>query len=131
MILRSDNDWNILLSLIAELKPSTYQGPLMEVLICEYKKDRSDQQNSFYWSMVVEPFAAHTGNTKNEMHDILLKEVFGTKRIEFNGKIYEVPNRRTTSPERMNKQEFSEYIEHCTRLAVENGVPIPEWEYLH
>jgi len=62
------------------------------------------------------------------MHDILLKEYFGIRQVEFNGKIYEVPRRTTTTNEEgkrevLPQEEMSKFMEFGKSLAANMGVP--------
>lgn len=37
----------------------------------EFKKERSNPQNRYYWGVIVEILSEHTGFTKDEMHEVL------------------------------------------------------------
>lgn len=89
-------------------------GELHVLEIKPYKKDRTTQQNRYYRGFVVRPLAQHCGYTEAEMHDELLGSYFGWKTIRgLSGREREVPSRRTTEPEKMSKEDFSKFIEHC------------------
>ncbi len=100
---------------------------LHEIQIKEWKKDRSAQANRFYWGMVIGNLASSLGYTPAEMHNELLGCIFGWKSISgLDGRERQVPNRRTTEPEKMSVQEFNSYIENCIRIAAEQGVTIDQ-----
>lgn len=100
---------------------------LHEIEIKEWKKKRSSQANRFYFGVIVRPLASHLGYTDGEMHNELLGAVFGWKTVRgIDGKERHVPNRRTTEPETMSKEEMNLYIEHCIRIAAEQGVTIDQ-----
>jgi len=97
----------------------------VEALFREYRKNRSLEANDFYWGFVVTPMANHLGYTPQEMHMVLLCEVFGVKMIRgIDGVNLLVPRRTTTSPDKMKVGEFSDYITHCIRIAAEQHIPI-------
>lgn len=65
----------------------------------ERRTERSDQQNSYYWAIVVGMLADHIGNEKEEMHEIL-KQKFKIK-----------------STATLKTKEFEEYIANIVRFA--------------
>jgi len=102
-------------------------GDLHEIEIKEWKKKRSTQANNFYWGCVIAPLAGHLGYTPAEMHNECLGAVFGWKTVRgLDGRERQIPNRRTTEPEKMSVQDFNLYIEHCIRIAAEQGITIDQ-----
>jgi len=100
-------------------------GEAYEVIFRPYKKNRSVESNRYYWAAVITPFANFVGLSPEEMHETLLAEIYGTKIVEFRGHKREVPNRRSHD---MNTEEFALHIEHCIRIAAEQGFYIqPDW----
>jgi hypothetical protein len=101
-----------------------------EVLVMITKKHatRSAQANRYYWGVVVELLAQHTGYTPEEIHEIL-KARFIPKKLSVangNGEIKGefVIGGTTTS---MNKLEFGEYITSIRQWAAEElDVVIPD-----
>lgn len=80
---------------------------------------RSEQQNRYYWGVVVDLLAAHTGYTSDEMHEALKMKFL---RIT-------LPNLPDTvqSTARLTKDQFSEYIEKIQKwAATEMGCMIPD-----
>lgn len=69
----------------------------------ESKTTRSEAQLSYYW-VLCNYIAEYNGNTKEEIHDALMKLKFGTKRIVLMGKEVEV--RKSIS----NKAQFPKYM---------------------
>lgn len=98
---------------IAEIEKIALDGPLTEVLIREYRRDRTLQTNSYYWAAIVEPLARHTGTSPHEMHQILLGDYFGWEQKKVLGHTLELPRRTTTNPERLSQEEMSHFIHHC------------------
>lgn len=90
----------------------------IEITIKPYKRKRSDQQNRFYWGVVVPILANHFGYTKDEMHDAL--------RWEFLRREGEGPTtaRSTTS---LTTVEFIAYIDSIVIWAATNyQIVIPD-----
>lgn len=89
---------------------------------------RSLQANAFYWGVVVELLAEHTGYTPDEIHEVL-KAKFLPKRLavcDGNGEIRDelVIGGTTTT---LDNVEFSDYISRIRQWAVEDlGVVIPD-----
>jgi hypothetical protein len=80
---------------------------------------RSEQQNRYYWGVVVDLLAAHTGYTADEMH-AALKMMFLLVRRQ--GKPDTVK-----STAKLTKDEFCEYIDNIQKwAATELGCVIPD-----
>jgi len=123
-----------ILDRLIEYIQGVYQDRLYEVLIRPYRTERSLTSNDFYWVSVVTPLSELTGHSNSEIHDILCKQFFGTKSVEFNGKVYELPNRTTTTNENgerdvLPQEEMTRFIEYGHQIATEMGAsppPIPD-----
>ena len=101
-----------------------FDGKIVEVLVQEYKKKRSDQQNKYLWACVYKIIGEELGYTPDETH-ALMGTMFLKDYKEFKGKRYTVV-RSTTS---LNTAEFSEYIEKIKDVAsMELNLIIPEAE---
>lgn len=111
---------------IAQMK----EGWEVEVAVKRRRATRSQQQNAYYWGVVVELISEHTGYSPDEVHD-LLKALFIPKRLavqDGNGEIHgEIVIGGSTR--QMNKVEFGEYMETIRRWAAETlDVVIPDPE---
>lgn len=89
---------------------------------------RSAQANRYYWGVVVELLAEHTGYTADEIHDVL-KAKFLPKKLAVtngNGEIKgEFVVGGTTT--KLDKLEFGEYVTRIRQWALDDlGVLIPE-----
>lgn len=128
IILGSDDSFTRAKEALRHLWDKRKDIELHEIEIKPYKKDRSTQANSYYWAAVIKPIAEYCGYTPMEAHNELLGMVYGWKTIKgIEGKERQVPNRRTTEPEKMNTAEFAQYIERCQQIAAELGVNIEPW----
>ena len=100
-------------------------GPV-EVWVSKWYSARSKHQNNFYWKCVVGLIAAETGNTSDEIHE-LMKSIF-LKRIVYiltKSGVQEKASVRSTTE--LTTKEFEEYLESIRRWsAQELGVIIPE-----
>jgi len=98
-----------------------YLYSLMGEFVLTIKKERkarSDQQNKYYWSVIVQIPADHFGYTPEEMHETF-KYMF--LRREEQGKPLTIGSTAKT-----NTKEFTDYIEKIVIcLATEYGILLP------
>jgi len=91
-----------------------YDGSRVEVTVKPRTKNRSNQQNKYYWKVVVRLIGEHLGYSDNEMHEVLKHEF-----LRQDGKVISTTDLTT--------QEFEEYMENVKRWAVsEFQVYIPD-----
>ena len=85
--------------------------------ISKRKVKRSNNQNRYYWKIIVEMFSQEIGQIPNEIHQDLTKHFLSYKS---NGKDYV---RSTTE---LSTVEFETYLESCRRLgSIHYGMYIP------
>lgn len=106
-----------------------------EVVIRPYRRKRSDPQNRYLWSLY--DYIIRTGGesmagwTRDDLHDFFLINHFGGETKQLFGKRRITPVRRSS---RLNKQEFTDYVESIMRFMAERGVYLPspedDWEAL-
>lgn len=98
------------------------------ILIERTTAARSQQQNRWYWGVIVDLLSEHTGFTPDEMHEVL-KAKFLPKKLSVtdgNGEIREEFVIGGSSA-KLNKVEFGEYCEAIRRWAAEElDVIIPD-----
>ena len=97
----------------AEFK--NYAEKWITVTIEKYKKKRSNEQNAYYWGVVVKLISDETGYTKEEIHDLLASHFIGTKKIRVGGiekEVYKSSTELTTS-------DFMGFIAEVQRWAAE------------
>lgn len=99
---------------------SGIDGKRVTVKIDKERKRRSDNQNRYYWGVVLKIVSEFTGYTSDESHEAM-KMLFLKKHSE---KGYPDTVRSTTS---LNTSEMEEYLENIRRFAAEklNGAYIP------
>jgi hypothetical protein len=103
------------------------QDRAWRVSVAEHKPTRSDQQNRYLWGCVYPSILKAGGETlagwtTDELHEYLLGEHFGWEIISGFGVRRRRPIRRSS---RLNKQEFSDYIEFIQRRMAEHGIYVP------
>ena len=106
-------------------------GKSWKVTLEEFKPRRSDSQNAFLWGVVYPSILegggeALAGWQKDDLHEFMLGEHFGWETLSLGGKTVHKPVRRSS---RLNKQDFSDYLEFLSRRAAELGIVIPEPTY--
>lgn len=113
-----------------------------EVVVRPYRAKRSDEQNRYWWGVVVKTFAETVGYEMEEVHQFLCGSHFGWKdrrvpRTPRNPEgLDSVPLRTTTRDESghhavLNKQDFGDLIAFAQRFGAQRGIfipdPNPEW----
>jgi len=100
---------------------SRLEGQRIEVVLRKQKVERSNQQNSYYWGVIIEILKNHTGYTKDEMHEAL-KEKFLSAIPDEHGL------KKIRSTAKLNTTEFEEYLDKVRMLAAQNlncYIPLP------
>ena len=107
MILQIDfakeKDKKKLYEVLKTRKPKVYN-----IEIKEYRKDRSNNENRYYWGVVIKELCNHTGYNVDEMHQ-LLKAKFNPKELVFKQTGESVKIGGSTAD--MNTLEFETYLE--------------------
>lgn len=100
---------------------SRLRGKKIWVTVGKFRAKRSNQQNRYYWAVVVEILSEYFGYTPEEVHDIL-REKFLRIPGE-NGK----PDRIGSSALLDKSEFFKEYIEKIILWAsIDFGIVIPD-----
>lgn len=104
----------------------TFTGRLVRIKVWEHKKQRSLDQNAYWWAVPVAILAEHCGYEPEQMHYALLGEWRGYRDGPHG---HQVPNCASSS--KLTTAEFTELIEWVQRwAATEMHVQIPapnEW----
>lgn len=103
---------------LLQIHLKTLEGMDVDLIVRKQKKDRTNQQNRWYWVAVVGIPALHFGYLPEEMHDAY-KWMF-LRRFE-DGKPETVK-----STTKLTTVEFNEYAEKCRTWAAEQGIVIPD-----
>lgn len=102
-----------------------------KVTLEEFRPRRSLAQNAFLFGVVYPSFIEGAGEAlagwgKDELHEFMLGEWAGWETLTLGGKTIHKPLRRSS---RLNKQDFTDYLEFLARRAAELGIVIPEPSY--
>lgn len=96
------------------------------VEIKPHKPTRSGEQNRYLWSIygfILDAGGEDLGGwTKDDLHEFFLMEHFGHEVKRIFGRKRLVPLRRSS---KLNKQEFTDFIETIARFMAERGVYVP------
>lgn len=102
---------------------SGLEGKEVFVTIKEAKESRSDNQNRYYFGVVLKLISDETGNDVEDIHEYFKVKFLGLEKKEILG--YEINVLMTTT--KLNTKEFEEYLENIRRFASkELGIVIPE-----
>ena len=104
-------------------------GPV-EIRITRKRATRSQQQNRYYWGVVVALIAEHTGYTAEETHTVL-KQRFLPKRLAMANRNGEIVGEYVIggSTAALSLGEFTDYLEQIKDFALtELDVAIPNAE---
>lgn len=114
MILQIDfakeKDKKKLYEVLKTRKPKIYN-----IEIKEYRKDRSNNENRYYWGVVIKELCNHTGYNADEMHEVL-KAKFNPKELVFKQTGESVKIGGSTAD--MNTLEFEAYLEQIRIFAL-------------
>ena len=96
---------------------ASLDGKSVELILRQLRTKRSNQQNKYYWGVVIALFAEHCGYGPEEMHDALRWQLLQRHDQGV------LPTIRSTAD--LSVDEFTEYVEQCRMLAAGMGVVIP------
>ena len=109
---------------IAAFIQSALPGKALRVTVEEVKRRRSDEQNKYWWGVVVATFCQRLeGWSPEDVHTYLCGEHFGWERIEGLGKVRLRPVRRSS---KLSKAEFADLVAHAQQIGAEHGIYIPD-----
>ena len=98
----------------------TLTGKRVELTVQKLRHPRTNNQNRYYWGVVVKLIAQHTGHDSEQIHELLKQ--FHSPNWHLGEKA--IP----TSTTRLDTLEFSEYTEKCRMWANEFfglNIPLP------
>ena len=94
------------------------EGKVVAVMVEPRKQTRSNNQNAYYFGVVLEMISEETGHTAEELHDYF--------KVQFNSKETEIGKMPQTTTG-MTPAEFEKYLENIKRFAAEKlGIYIPD-----
>lgn len=101
------------------------EGEKLILTLEKLKKTRSNQQNRYYWGVVLPTISEATGHTVDELHEIFKGMFLPRQFINFKGKEIELNG----STAKSNSKEMTEYIDKIIVEAGSMGISIPPPDY--
>ena len=99
---------------------TTLEGQAVEVIVRKQRKQRSDNQNRFYWGVIIEMLSEFTGYTREEMHEALKFRFLAAGQDE-NGLV------KIRSTATLTTDEFINYTNNIVIWAAQElGVFVPD-----
>lgn len=101
---------------------NSYKGQRVEVIVRKERKNRSLNQNAYYWAVIIQTLADEFGYDPEEMHEILLAE----KSREYGDNPLAPPRIKRSSS--MSTVEAEEYYGRVRRWALTEfqiRIPLP------
>lgn len=92
----------------------------VQVTFFEEMTTRSDAQLAYYW-VILNYLSDYTGDTPEELHEVIMVILFGTKTIKFDGQEYKVRKsiaNRAKMPKHKMVELISYVIEKCTKFEI-------------
>jgi hypothetical protein len=89
-----------------------------------YKKIRSDEQNRYYWGVLVKTIATELGYFPEEMHEVFKQKFLKGSSLTFGATVYEI----APSTSKLSSTEFEEYQDRIREFAASKlhiFVPLP------
>lgn len=93
----------------------------VRVIVERIKNIRTNQQNKYYWGVVLYLIAQHTGYLDEELHEVMRAKFLKKKRVWRGGEMTVLQS--TTE---LTTDEFAEYIEQVRQEGAELGIEIPD-----
>lgn len=100
----------------------------IDVVIKTHKNQRSSNQNSYYWGVVVGLIADHTGNSIDDIHEYL-KSLFLKDYISISGDEKEII-RSTSSLKTDEMEDYLSQVRQWASLELSVYIPLPN-EVVH
>lgn len=99
-------------------------GKMLQITVSNIKKDRSTNQNAYYWGVVLRMIAEETGYTPDDMHEYFKLRFMPKNIIQIKSEKREVPFSTT----KLQTNEFEMYLEQIRAFAAEElqiVIPLP------
>lgn len=104
-------------------------GKQFHILVSEYIPKRTEPQLDYHW-VLMGYLADFSGNTKAEIHEVIMREVFGTKTIEIGGMKQTVRKKSISNAGDMTLLEAMGLLEFDLALCKKLNIKVPTKEEL-
>ncbi len=98
------------------------------ITVAFYKASRSQAQLNYHWTLMGY-LARETGYTKEEIHEVVMRQKFGTKLIKV-GQVAQYVRRSVADGARFPKNDMVELINFDLELCAELNIHVPTKEEL-
>jgi hypothetical protein len=119
-VLHAGKDWGRIVSGLIQHLKLLERDKSWQVTVQPYKEDKTSDQRAFF-HVLCGVFSSETGYTKDEIKQLCKQVCFGTTEVIIGGREVEV----VMASEKAKRDEYSELIETCYRLAAEAGIQLP------
>jgi len=95
------------------------EGKEVDVIVRKHKKNRSNNQNAYYWGVCIKILSEELGYTDDEVHEAM-------KMLFLQDNLRKIPTLRSTAA--LSTVEFEEYIEKIRQWAAQELsciIPLP------
>jgi hypothetical protein len=103
---------------------NTREGKEVTLKIEDAKKQRTGQQNRYYWGAVLTTISDYTGHSTEELHEVFKSMFLVTHTINFKGKEVKI----TKSTTELDTISFIKYIDRIIAEVASMGIVIPSYE---
>lgn len=93
----------------------------VRIILEKVRGTRTNRQNRYYWGVVLELIAHHTGYLPEDVHEIMKSKFLRTKKVWRTGEITVLK-----STAELTSDEFTQYIEQVRVEAGEMEIEIPD-----
>lgn len=83
--------------------------------IKQYRENRSNPQNRYYWGAVLSILSSHTGFTSEEMHEVLKQKFLPVFKALPTGEEIRIPGSTST----LDTVQFEDYLEKIKQFAIQ------------
>lgn len=100
---------------------SSLEGKRIELTVRKQRETRSDNQNRYYWGVIIAILSEHCGYTTDEMHDALKFKFLSDRNADDKGLV------KMRSTAKLSTDEFIQYTNQIVMWAAqEMNVYIPD-----
>lgn len=100
---------------------SFMDGAHVFVTVDTARPTRSNNQNRYYWGVVLKLIEQHTGHSRKELHEIYKRMFLPPQIIHYMGKDIKLP----ASSAESDTLEFSTFVDRVRAEAATMGIDIP------
>lgn len=101
-------------------------NPKLSLMMSTMTRDRSQNQNAYYWGVIIRMIAEDTGGDEDKVHAFLKAEFGQMEQVTFVGKRDTLIKQIPISSTKYSTVEFEDYLAKCRMWAADFlGIIIP------